>query len=228
LSSEKSPEIIETKLIILLKEILNQGIKEGGVGKTTSSNLLSFLNDWDINKVLFEIASSKESNEEKIENDSDSEEDITEIGGLITYQNDYEKKEDKSKIKSFIESYFKAFAMAEAQFIKFDWPGLSSGQMAMFNIFSRFHYLRSLDVNNMNLNSPNKEPVGEWKLSKNIIIFIDEGELYFHPQWQKEFLATLLKGLKYIFYYSDKPETNEDKTSRNIQLVASVQMKSEF
>jgi predicted ATP-dependent endonuclease of OLD family len=61
--------------------------------------------------------------------------------------------------------------------IKF--TGISSGELALANIFSRL-----LSVN---------------PIYKNIIVLIDEGELGFHPQWQKEYLKNLVDVLPKIF-----------------------------
>ncbi len=60
------------------------------------------------------------------------------------------------------------------RFFEFKWNNLSSGQFALLNIFSR---LRSLYDRHRE-----KSPVS------NKIIIIDEGNLYLHPKWQKNFL----------------------------------------
>lgn len=62
---------------------------------------------------------------------------------------------------------------------------LSSGQKAMLDMFSRF-YSVAIDINNL--------------ADKNILILIDEGELYFHPQWQKSLLKDLLDFFKMIYH----------------------------
>ncbi|HDR8434270.1 TPA: AAA family ATPase [Bacillus cereus] len=61
---------------------------------------------------------------------------------------------------------------------------LSSGQKAMLDVFSRF-YSVAIDINKLT--------------DKNILILIDEGELYFHPQWQKSLLKDLLDFFKTIY-----------------------------
>ncbi|HDR8066658.1 hypothetical protein AT261_09695 [Bacillus cereus] len=62
---------------------------------------------------------------------------------------------------------------------------LSSGQKAMLDTFSRF-YSVAIEINNL--------------ADKNILILIDEGELYFHPQWQKSLLKDLLDFFKTIYH----------------------------
>ncbi|MGH1160292.1 AAA family ATPase [Bacillus mycoides] len=61
---------------------------------------------------------------------------------------------------------------------------LSSGQKAMLDVFSRFYSI-AMDINNLG--------------DKNILILIDEGELYLHPQWQKSLLKDLLDFFKMIY-----------------------------
>ncbi len=65
------------------------------------------------------------------------------------------------------------------------WTKISSGEYSFLSIFSRLDRV-----------------VGQIDLSKKkffTLIQIDEGELYFHPQWQKQWLNTLLEGVALIF-----------------------------
>lgn len=62
------------------------------------------------------------------------------------------------------------------------WGNISSGQKALLNVFSRFYSL---------VQKP---------LSKNLLVLIDEGDIYFHPQWQKSFVRDILKFLTNIFF----------------------------
>jgi predicted ATP-dependent endonuclease of OLD family len=64
------------------------------------------------------------------------------------------------------------------------WTELSSGEYSMMSMFSRIYAA--------------KKRIGVHKNSITLIL-IDEGELYFHPQWQKDWLYMLLKGLNVIF-----------------------------
>jgi predicted ATP-binding protein involved in virulence len=64
---------------------------------------------------------------------------------------------------------------------------MSTGEKSMLSLLARFY---SLIANNKNIN---KDKV------KNLIILIDEGELYFHPQWQKEYIYLLIHNLTEIF-----------------------------
>ncbi|SDF77662.1 AAA ATPase domain-containing protein [Pedobacter terrae] len=68
-------------------------------------------------------------------------------------------------------------------FLNYSWgyDGLSAGEEAQLNFFSRLHEI--------------KRAVKD----KPLMLLIDEGELYFHPQWQKFFLTWLLDCVKIMF-----------------------------
>ncbi|WP_343570380.1 AAA family ATPase [Sphingobacterium sp.] len=62
-----------------------------------------------------------------------------------------------------------------------EWGGISSGQKAFLNLYSRLYSVQK-------------------KITKeNILITIDEGDLYFHPKWQIEYLNSLIQILPKIF-----------------------------
>ncbi|HFK1758510.1 AAA family ATPase [Bacillus wiedmannii] len=60
------------------------------------------------------------------------------------------------------------------------WSELSSGEYAFLTLFSRFNTITH-------------------KVSDNLLILIDEGDLYFHPQWQKDWLFTFINIISYLF-----------------------------
>lgn len=64
----------------------------------------------------------------------------------------------------------------------------SSGEMALLTMLSRFYSLHSDEQYFTNLT-----------VERDSLIFIDEGELYLHPSWQKKFLNILLSTLPLIF-----------------------------
>ncbi|MCO6147907.1 ATP-binding protein [Flavobacterium sp. NRK1] len=64
----------------------------------------------------------------------------------------------------------------------FDWKGLSTGEKAYLNLFSRIYYGYQQIKDDV-----------EFAELDHIYILIDEGSTGFHPQWQKEFLTHLLK-----------------------------------
>lgn len=83
-------------------------------------------------------------------------------------------------MESFIKQYLEASTNQNLSFT-FDWQGISSGHKAFLNLFSRFHSIRDKIKGNQ------------------IIICIDEGDLYFHPKWQTEFLNKLITVIPKIF-----------------------------
>ena len=56
-----------------------------------------------------------------------------------------------------------------SSFLTYDWRGMSTGEDALLTQYSRFYEIKSR------------------LKQKNLLILIDEGDLYFHPQWQKEY-----------------------------------------
>lgn len=71
----------------------------------------------------------------------------------------------------------------------FDWGIVySSGENAMLQMFSRFYQFKITKISNDKV-----------KGSQNLLIMIDEGDLYLHPQWQKQFLNSLMKFLCNIY-----------------------------
>ncbi|PHD33533.1 MULTISPECIES: AAA family ATPase [Bacillus cereus group] len=67
-------------------------------------------------------------------------------------------------------------------FLDFDWYDMSSGEKAMFSLLSRFYSAKDL--------------IG---YAENLLILIDEGETYFHPEWQRMYIYLLLETLPRIF-----------------------------
>ena len=110
-----------------------------------------------------------------------------EVEGSRSSRNEwfYVSYRDKLSI-SFIHEFSKLFRFDP--FFATDWIGLSSGHKAYLNMFaSIFNELRL-------------------SRSENLLLCIDEGDLYLHPKWQTEFFNKLLEILPQIF-------------SKNIQLI---------
>jgi len=71
-------------------------------------------------------------------------------------------------IKEFVELYSKTIVLN--RYLNFEWNVLSTGQKALLNIYSRF------------FNAGKKSIISK---KKNIIVLVDESELYLHPEWQR-------------------------------------------
>jgi predicted ATPase len=85
-----------------------------------------------------------------------------------------------SASKDFINKFIKLFAYNS--FFNINWMGISSGHKAYLNLFASLF--------------------NELKKSKhtNLLLCIDEGDLYLHPKWQIEFFDKLLAVLPTIFF----------------------------
>ncbi|PER41747.1 hypothetical protein CN479_05355 [Bacillus thuringiensis] len=102
------------------------------------------------------------------------------------------------EFEDFIELYESSCVTYE--FINFSWKELSSGQKALLNIYSRFYFV-----------SKRPELIGNSK--DDLIILIDEGEVYLHPHWQGKFLNSLIEYFPVVFRNSGEMQ------QRNIQLI---------
>lgn len=88
-------------------------------------------------------------------------------------------EENLGKIKKFIYEYIELGALQD--FLVFSWRNISSGEYALLDTYSKFYSLK------------NKE------LKENIFIIIDEGELYLHPEWQRQYISILIEYLPRIY-----------------------------
>ncbi|WP_127545570.1 AAA family ATPase [Paenibacillus amylolyticus] len=93
----------------------------------------------------------------------------------------------------------------------YNWQDLSSGEKSMLHLFARMYELSRGEENGR-------------RLRRNAIILMDEPELYFHPQWQKQLISRLVEMLPRLwgecvniqivltsnspFVVSDLPSTN--------------------
>jgi hypothetical protein len=107
-----------------------------------------------------------------------------------------ETKKKKELIK-FFDLYDKTILVKS--YLNFKWHGLSSGEKAIFSLYSRFYSLSNFQMK--------IEP-----LKNNVIILLDEPDLYLHPQWQKSFLNDFLNFVATVF-------NKNDRTTRNIQII---------
>jgi len=78
-------------------------------------------------------------------------------------------------------------------FLDFSWSGMSSGEIAFLNLFSRLYHAHN------KIEQANKNGLPNLSYPSNIFLLIDEGELGFHFQWQKEYLKNLISFVPKIF-----------------------------
>ncbi|PQP80241.1 hypothetical protein C0Q44_27900 [Paenibacillus sp. PCH8] len=91
----------------------------------------------------------------------------------------------KSPSYDFINVYRRSYTVFP--YLDFEWQ-LSSGQRAFLNVFSRLYSRNDGEVFGDNV-----------KLTKHVLLLIDEGELYFHPEWQRRFIDTLIRFLSVVY-----------------------------
>lgn len=73
-------------------------------------------------------------------------------------------------------------SLDDSTFIDYSWgTGLSTGEEAFLTHFARLNEVKSKLLN------------------KSIWLLVDEGDLYFHPQWQKEYFSHLISYVNFLF-----------------------------
>lgn len=86
-------------------------------------------------------------------------------------------KDEIKKFEKFIKLYYSTVKINS--YLNFIWNRpMSSGEQSLLNLYSRFY------------SSIPKRGMG--KLKDNLLILIDEGDLYYHPEWQRKFLSNLI------------------------------------
>lgn len=92
------------------------------------------------------------------------------------------KIENYQVVKDFIQAYTNSLQLSS--YLNFSWYSLSSGQVSMLNLYSRFYFIAK-EIKESSENS--------------ILILIDEGDLGFHPEWQRKYLKYLIDFLPQIY-----------------------------
>ncbi len=104
----------------------------------------------------------------------------------------------KEQFKDFIEfkdkyliqlSKFQDYGKPRS-FINYSWYGISSGERAIFNLFSRFYFAKNKIIENIAADRYNNK-----KTPTMLYLLIDEAELGFHLQWQKEYFNDMIEYL---------------------------------
>ena len=106
----------------------------------------------------------------------------SEAGSLVWFINDDLKQVD---FLVFYRLYKESFSISP--FLNFTWRNLSSGEKALFSIFSRFYSLVNTQV------ADNR------KLKKSLFVLLDEPDTYLHPDWQKRLVEILCSFLPVIY-----------------------------
>ncbi len=98
------------------------------------------------------------------------------------------------EIKKLLEFYHNSVnILIPAKYVNFCWsPKLSSGENAFLTLLSRLYKV---------FNDISSE-------TENVLLLIDEAELGFHPQWQKQYISILILYLNYLLKIVDKDYIN--------------------
>ncbi|QEM12595.1 ATP-binding protein [Mucilaginibacter rubeus] len=108
--------------------------------------------------------------------------------GVISARNDLSSM--YLKLDSESEKVFKKFSKLYlsikgiSSFLNFKWRSLSGGEQSYLSLMSRFYDLKNH---------------GHGDLPRNLVIMIDEGDLGYHPEWQRKYLKTTLDFLRRLF-----------------------------
>ncbi|MET6999454.1 hypothetical protein [Chitinophaga defluvii] len=119
------------------------------------------------------------------------------------------------------ESVFKQFSRYYLQikgisaFLKFKWRSLSGGEQSYLSLMSRFYHVKHHRHGDL----PN-----------NLIIMIDEGDIGYHPEWQRRFLNTTIGFLKRLFvghtvqviFTANSPFISSDLPKSNVIFIEKV------
>nr|WP_281285302.1 AAA family ATPase [Psychrobacillus soli] len=82
--------------------------------------------------------------------------------------------------------------------LNFYWSEMSSGQLSLLNLFGRFYdSLNELQQDLLDEEDYLEEPISVKDF--HYLLLIDECDLYFHPQWQKDWLFYFLKLIEILF-----------------------------
>lgn len=88
------------------------------------------------------------------------------------------------ELTHFLKLYINLKGLTD--FLDFNWRNLSSGEQSLFSFISRFYHLKHHQIQHEDLR-------------KNMVILIDEGDIYFHPDWQRKFFKLAIDYLSALF-----------------------------
>ncbi len=96
-------------------------------------------------------------------------------------------------------------ACADVKFLRFTWSEMSSGQYGLLNLFGRFYdalnkLKREYDIQREEFERYQaSDSFFEPTYPTSFLLLIDEGDLYFHPQWQKDWLFYFIRLVDILF-----------------------------
>ena len=105
-----------------------------------------------------------------------------------------------TELLSNYEWYIQSLPVSRKEgFINVEWRDLSSGQKAIVDLYSRLLYAKQIILEK---NAKEKEKAE--KSINYVYILLDEAEIGYHPEWQREYLKKIELFLSYLFMGSEK------------------------
>ncbi len=95
----------------------------------------------------------------------------------------------KKLVKLYSESIYKF------QYLTLQWLGLSSGENAKLNFYSRIYE---------RIHNKLKTLSGDFSLTENLVVLIDEGATFFHPEWQRSYIYDIISFFENVIIKSSK------------------------
>ena len=124
------------------------------------------------------------------------------VNGFIVSLKEMDFSDKRSNFNALcgIEKFYQEYKkVAGAQdFLSFSW-NLSSGEMAMLNLYSRFFSIAQSRIKNKATDYYLPIDTNNHWHAENALILIDEADMLFHPEWQQKYINSLLSFLKDIY-----------------------------
>lgn len=98
----------------------------------------------------------------------------------------------QTEILSFFEKYHQTIGILD--YLSFEW-NLSSGEMALLNVFSRLFSITKEMNGNRFLPRDNNSDIN----SDNAVIMIDEADMMLHPAWEQKYITSLIAFLSDVY-----------------------------
>jgi len=115
----------------------------------------------------------------------------------------FNAKTNEQEIEKILDAYLKTYIFHPH--LEFKWsPSLSSGELSLLNLFARLYSKNDSYVNKLASNA---------YLKNNIILLIDEPDVYQHPSWSQKIVQSITDFISDA-YFSSKPEVK-----RTIQII---------
>ncbi len=172
-SSYRDFDAVEVNFNCSENDLINLSPEEALVVFLKKQNIFDIKSVVDfIQEVRQSIDSADDKNDEKAWKTNVSDKTLNLIEKQIAFKNAIRIGERRVKLSNIID---------------FDWRDMSSGEKAYLNLFSRFNYARGLILDGLDGTTYHNNA----QLPDIIYILIDEGEIGFHLQWQKEYISKL-------------------------------------